>query len=83
MLENYKQARKLTRVGMFGNILLVGLVLLQVFKNITSQDAPFLVLVVVFGIFIYIVNVKSIALHNAAIKDIESKLEPKPMGETK
>lgn len=76
-LENYKRARKFTKVAMFGNLLLVGLVLLQVFSSVVLKDIPFLVLVIVFGIFVYILNVKSIALHNQAIKEIENNLSSK------
>ena len=74
-LDNYKRARRFTRIAMLGNILLVGLVLFQVFSTVTLQSIPFLTLVAVFGIFIYILNVKSIALHNRAIKEIENNLQ--------
>ena len=77
MLDSYKRAKKFTRIANLGNILLVGLVLFQVFSSITLRNVPFLILVVVFGIFIYILNVKSIAIHNAAIKDIEDKIREK------
>ena len=77
MLDSYKRAKKFTRIANLGNILLVGLVLFQVFSSITLRNVPFLILVVVFGIFIYILNVKSIAIHNSAIKDIEDKIREK------
>lgn len=77
MLDNYKRAKKFTRIANLGNILLVGLVLFQVFGSITLRNIPFLILVVVFGIFIYILNIKSIAIQNAAIKDIEDKIREK------
>ena len=80
MLDSYKRAKKFTRIANLGNILLVGLVLFQVFSSITLRNVPFLILVVVFGIFIYILNVKSIAIHNSAIKDIEDKIREKNNG---
>lgn len=75
MLETYKRARKFTRIAMLGNLLLVGLILLQVFSSVALKDVPFLILVIVFGIFIYIINIKSLALHNKAIKDIEDNIQ--------
>ena len=75
MLGNYKRARKFMRIAMLGNVLLVLLILLQVFSSVVLADIPFLVLVVVFGLFIYLLNWKSISLHNKAIQEIEDNLK--------
>ena len=74
MLNTYEKAKRLDKVAMLGNLLLVGLVLFQVFSSITFRAIPFLVLLIVFGIFAYIINAVSMSIYNKAMVELEEKL---------
>ena len=75
ILNKYRKAKILSRIGLLANTLLIGLLLLQIYSSIRFKDTAFIILVILFGIFTVFLNILSYGIHQEALEEIEEKIK--------
>lgn len=75
MLDQYKKSRKINQVAGISNFLLILLLLFFAGSVVSVRDLGFLLLILIFGLFSFALNLANVYMQSVAMKEIESKLK--------